>query len=536
MGPSETTFMIPPRAFLRMCRRRMRQRKMVDSSGMAMNGAQLLLRSLIFRRLLRREVLAPDEKHVGLLVPPSIGGALANAALSIDGRVAVNLNYTVSSEVMNQCIARAGIRHVLTSRRVLERFPLDIHAELVYLEELKNKVRLSDKLAAAAQTWLWPVPLLERWLGLTRIEPDDVLTIMFTSGSTGQPKGVMLTHRNVGTNVEAFHRVLHLRDDDVLIGVLPLFHSFGYTTTLWSALMLNAQGAYHYSPLEPRQVGNLARESHATILVATPTFLRSYVRRCPPEDFASLDIVITGAEKLSPELASAFESQFGVRPCEGYGTTELSPVVSTNVPPHRMPDGSDREYREGSVGIPMPGISAKVVDLDSGEDLGPGKSGMLLIRGPNVMKGYLNQPELTAEVMRDGWYVTGDIAVIDDDGFIHITGRESRFSKIGGEMVPHICIEEALAKLLCLDEEELRLVVTAVPDPRKGERIIVLHTGLDCAPEHVCRDLARSGLPPLWIPSPESFCQVEQIPVLGTGKLDLRAIRELALEMFHART
>ncbi len=494
------------------------------------------MRSLILRRLLRREVLARDEKHVGLLLPPSVGGVLANAALSIDGRVAVNLNYTVSSDMMNQCIARAGIRHVLTSRKVLERFPLDIQAEVVYLEDFKDKIGLSDKLVAAAQTWLWPVSLLERWLGLTRIGPDDLLTIVFTSGSTGQPKGVMLSQHNVGTNVEAFHGVLQLREDDVLVGILPLFHSFGYTTTLWSALMLDAQGAYHYSPLEPRQVGNLARESRATILVATPTFLRSYVRRCPPEDFASVEIVITGAEKLSPELASACERQFGVRPLEGYGTTELSPVVSVNVPPSRTADGSDRDCREGSVGRPMPGISAKVVDMDSGQDLGPGKSGMLLIRGPNVMKGYLEQPELTAEVLRDGWYVTGDIAVIDSDGFIHITGRESRFSKIGGEMVPHVCIEEALYKMLSLDEEELRLVVSSVPDERKGERIVVLHTGLDRPPEQACRDLAKSGLPPLWIPSPDSFSQIEQIPVLGTGKLDLKAVKDLALATFRDRT
>jgi acyl-[acyl-carrier-protein]-phospholipid O-acyltransferase/long-chain-fatty-acid--[acyl-carrier-protein] ligase len=184
------------------------------------------------------------------------------------------------------------------------------------------------------------------------------------------------------------------------------------------------------------------------------------------------------------------------------------------------------------VGRPLAGIEAKVVDLETGRDLGPDKSGMLLVRGPNVMKGYLDQPELTAEVIRDGWYVTGDVATIDAEGYIRITGRESRFGKIGGEMVPLTRIEEALGQTLALDEDMVSLAVTCVPDPRKGERLVVLHTGLPKPPEEICRELSRAGLPPLWIPSPDSFCQVDRIPVLGTGKVDLRRLKELALSRF----
>ncbi len=261
--------------------------------------------------------------------------------------------------------------------------------------------------------------------------------------------------------------------------------------------------------------------------------MRSYIRRCEPEDFARLNLVITGAERLPPDVAEAFEKRFGVRPHEGYGTTELSPVVSANIPPSRLPGEFQVGHREGTVGQPMPGVAVKVVDLDTGADLGPDKSGMLLVKGPNVMRGYLGRPDLTAEVMRDGWYVTGDIAVIDDDGFIRITGRQSRFSKIGGEMVPHLRIEEALCEVLKPGEEDqVRLAVTAVPDARKGERIVVLHTGLSCPVDQLCRDLASTGLPPLWVPSPDSFCQVDAIPVLGTGKLDLKRVKELALEKF----
>jgi acyl-[acyl-carrier-protein]-phospholipid O-acyltransferase/long-chain-fatty-acid--[acyl-carrier-protein] ligase len=275
---------------------------------------------------------------------------------------------------------------------------------------------------------------------------------------------------------------------------------------------------------------------------------------------AKLDVVFTGAERLSSEVAAAFEQRFGVRPVEGYGATELSPVVSANLPPSRAVSRKHQGVKEGTVGMPLPGISAKVVDLETGADLGPNKSGMLLVSGANVMKGYYGRPDLTAEVMRkekgditdccrlgelsprqqsqisdvpfSRWYVTGDVAVIDDDGFITITGRISRFSKLAGEMVPHIRVEEAISQTLALDEDDLKLVVTSVPDAKKGERLVVLYTDLVQTPEQICRALAAGGLPPLWIPSPDSFRRVPAIPVLGTGKLDLKRVKDLAAVVF----
>ena len=520
--------------FLRVCRRAMFQSKIADSSGAELTGSNLLLRTLIVRRLLRRKVLHDGEQMIGVLLPPSVGSVVVNAALAVDKRVAVNLNYTLSLAMMNQCIRQAGIRCVLTSRRVLERFPqfASLEAELFVMEDFQREVTLADKIAAAAATWLVPSAVLERWLGLHRIAPDDLMTLVFTSGSTGEPKGVMLSQRNLSSNIEAFGAVLDLRRGDVMLGILPFFHSFGYTTTLWTALGLDLKVVYHYTPLEAGPIGQLCRQHHVNVTVAVPTFLRTYLRRCPPEDFAGMEVVITGSEKLPPRLADEFEAKFGVRPREGYGTTELSPVVSTNVPPGRGRLDEHKGCKEGSVGQPLPGVSAKVVDLDTGADLGPGKSGMLLISGPNVMLGYMNRPDLTAEVMRDGWYVTGDIAVLDAQGFIHITGRESRFSKLGGEMVPHLCIEEAINRVLWNDDDDqLRVVVTAVPDSRKGERIVVLHTGLSMPPDQIRRHLINEGLPPLWIPSADSFYQVDAIPILGTGKLDLKRVKDLAMEV-----
>ena len=534
--------MIPARNFLRMCRRNMGRAKIADSSGLELNCADILTRTLILRRLLRREVLAEDEQYVGLLLPPSVGGVLTNAAISCDCRVSVNLNYTVSAAVMNDCIAQCGIRHVLTSRKVMEKLDLKLDAEVVCLEDLREKLTLLDKITAAMQARLMPLGMLERRLGLTQLDADDVLTVIFTSGSTGQPKGVMLTHKNVGANVESFQSAINLSADDVLVGILPLFHSFGYTTTMWTALMLEPKVVYHYSPLEPRPIGKLARKHGATIMIATPTFLRSYTRRCQPEDFATMEVVLTGAEKLPADVVDAFEKKFGVRPVEGYGATELSPVATLNVPPQRETAAVQQGCKQGTIGRPIPGIEAKIVDLDSGQDIGPDRSGMLLIKGPSVMKGYLGQPELTAEVIRDGWYTTGDVAKIDAEGFVHITGRIARFSKIGGEMVPHIHVEEAIGKILLADretdsdtdEELVELVVSAVPHPKKGERLVVLYTGLSQEPKEICRRLLESGLPPIWIPSPDSFRKIDEIPVLGTGKLDLRAVKDAARKEFPA--
>jgi acyl-[acyl-carrier-protein]-phospholipid O-acyltransferase/long-chain-fatty-acid--[acyl-carrier-protein] ligase len=522
-----------PRTMIRTLRKSLFRWKVADSTGMVMSGGKLLLSTLIFRRLLLRHVLTPEDKCVGILLPPSVGSVLTNAAVSTAGRVTANLNYTSSSDVLNASMHRAGIRRVLTSQRVIDKLGLELDAELVYLEGLKEKVRLSDKLVGIFYTYFVPAVLLDRLLGLHHIRGDDLLTIIFTSGSTGVPKAVMLTHHNIATNVQAVDQVVHPNSSDTILGIVPFFHSLGYMVTLWGPLALDPRVAYHFTPLDAHAVAKLARERQCTILLATPTFLRGYLKRIAPEDFASLKIVVAGAEKLPSALCEAFEKKFGVRPVEGYGATELSPLVSVNVP-HSRSRSLEIDSKEGSVGRPIPGVSVKVVDPETFEPLPINTPGMLLVKGPNVMKGYLGQPEETARVMHDGWYVTGDIAEIDANGFITITGRQSRFSKIGGEMVPHLRVEESLHKILGGEDEEgdLRAVVTSVPDERKGERLIVLHKRLPIPPGDICRQLAAEGLPKLWIPSPDSFLEVDSIPVLGSGKTDLKAVGDLAKKRF----
>lgn len=523
-----------PRQFIRACRRNRRHDKVVDTTGQRLTGGSLLLRTLILRRLFLKHVLQPGETHVGVLLPPSAGAVLVNAAMPLCGRVAVNLNYTVSEEVMNHCIRDAGIRHVITSRQVMKKLDMKIDAEIIYLEDFRKDVTTGDKIVAALQSYLTPAWLLDRWLGLDKIKPNDVITIIFTSGSTGEPKGVMLTYENVGSNVQAIGELVQIDKNDTLLGILPFFHSLGYTVTCWTILTLDLKGAYHFSPLEAQKIGELCREEKGTLLLCTPTFLRSYLKRVPVEDFKTLNVVVGGAEKLPIDLCEAFEEKFGVRPVEGYGTTECSPLVSVNIPKSRQPpDNGFAVYaKEGTVGRPIQGVAARIVDPETGKDLGVDQPGMLLIKGPNIMRGYLNKPDKTAAVLKDGWYTTGDIALVDSDGFIKITGRQSRFSKIGGEMVPHIKIEETLQKVIKAGEDELTVAVTAVPDARKGERLVVVHTALTMSPAEICKGLGEAGLPNIWIPSPDSFVQVEAIPHLGTGKLDLKGLKDLAMAKF----
>ena len=377
--------------------------------------------------------------------------------------------------------------------------------------------------------WFLPGSCLEWTLGGGKKKTlDDLATIIFSSGSTGEPKGVMLTHCNIASNIEQMGQTFMFDRNDSLLGVLPFFHSFGFTVTLWLPAVLGVGAVYHPSPLDLSVVSELVRDFRLTFLMATPTFLQAYLRRCSPEDFGSLEFVLVGAEKLPERLALAFEDRFGVRPLEGYGTTECSPVITVNTRDFRAPGFRQVGGKRGRIGHPLPGVSVRIVDPETREPVPVGMPGLLIVRGPNVMLGYLGKPEKTAEVLQDGWYVTGDIATEDEDGFLSITDRLSRFSKIGGEMVPHIKIEERLHEIAGATEQ--RFVVTAVPDGKKGERLVVLHLLAEEELRVVIERLPEAGLPNLWTPRPNQFFAVEEFPHLGTGKLDLRRIRELALE------
>ncbi|MDE3067907.1 MAG: MFS transporter [Verrucomicrobiota bacterium] len=517
-----------PIAFVNTARNHPFRFAMADAQNARVRFGAALARSVFLARRLRK--IWSGQKMVGILLPPSVPGALVNLAALLLGKVPVNLNYTVSEETLASCLRQCDLKTVVASRAFLDRLKRTLPCQTVLLEETVAGPRLGGKLAAWLGAWFVPDRFLQRLLGAERrTRLDDLATVIFSSGSTGDPKGVMLSHYNIGSNVEQLEQVFRLGARDGLLGVLPFFHSFGFTGTLCLPAILGVGVVYHPNPLEAKAIGPLARRHQLTFLLATPTFLQLYLRGCPAEDFGSLRVVMTGAEKLPDRLAAAFEERFGIRPLEGYGCTECAPAVAVNTPDFRSAGFRQVGAKRGKIGHPLPGVSVRIVPVENpwnGESLPPGQPGLLLVSGPNVMQGYLGKPENTAEVLRNGWYCTGDIAVVDEDGFLQITDRLSRFSKIGGEMVPHVRIEEKLHELAGATEQTF--AVAGVPDDKKGERLAVLHKLAD-GPLRACLDkLSGCDLPNLWKPRADQFFRVDNFPLLGTGKLDLRKVKEVA--------
>jgi acyl-[acyl-carrier-protein]-phospholipid O-acyltransferase / long-chain-fatty-acid--[acyl-carrier-protein] ligase len=450
---------------------------------------------------------------------------LANLGVSLAGRVPVNLNFTGGKEAMAYAAAQCGIRTVITSKVFLAKAKLDAPEGAVYLEDIMASLTKGQKIFALIKARFAPTA----WL-TPKGDPDSLATVIFSSGSTGVPKGIMLSHFNLATNVEAVLQIFSLDERDRIIGVLPLFHSFGFMATIWLPLFTGGGVIYHPNPTDAKVIGELIHKYKGTFLLSTPTFCGTYMRKCTREQFASLRFVVVGAEKLRESLRQEFEETFGIDLMEGYGMTEMSPVVAVNTPNFREGKEVQIGTKHGTVGLPIPGVAVRIVDPDTMEPLPPGQEGMLLVKGPNRMLGYLNDPERTAQVFHGDWYITGDMAKVDEDGFVAITDRFSRFSKVGGEMVPHLLVEEMISKA-CGDAP---CVVTGLPDERKGERLAVLYTDSTITPEELWHRLSKTDLPKLWLPKLENIHHVDELPVLGTGKLDLRGVRVRALELSSA--
>jgi len=504
--------------FFATARRCSGQLAMADSTGMKLSYGQALIATLAFARVIRR--LTEGQEMVGLMLPASVGGALANIATLAAGRIPVNLNFTAGGDSIAVAIERCKIRTIITSKTFLEKAGIAGTPAMVFLEDIRKSVTRTDKLTALLHAKLAPMALLRQQYGSTT-DPDALATVIFSSGSTGVPKGVMLTHKNILNNIDGFADLFPMTARDCFIGVLPFFHSFGLTGTLWFPLISGCAVAFHPNPMDAKVVGELAATYQGTMLIATPTFANAYMRRCTREQFQHMRHVVVGAEKLRQPLADAFAQHFGVGLMEGYGCTEMSPVISVNF----ARAGAPKPSKPGSVGRPIKGVSAKVVDQHTGEGPVVGREGLLLVKGDCLMRGYLGEPERSSEVLRDGWYVTGDIGSIDDDGFITITDRLSRFSKIGGEMVPHLRIEDAINEVL----GEVCAAVTAVPDESRGERLVAFYTRQDVPASHVWEQLNQTALPRLWLPRKDHVIPVEAIPTLGSGKIDLRGLRQMAI-------
>jgi len=516
------------REFIRSMRRYPFRLAMADHNRPRVSSLQALIGSIVLARTLRP--YWKDQQRVGVLLPPTVATALVNVAAPLCGKTIVNLNYTVGKSGLEAAVELAGLRTLVTSRTFVERAKLELPdgPSVIWLEDLAKTIGAGQKALAALLALFAPCRLIERACGQTTpLTPDSMATIIFSSGSTGEPKGVMLSHFNIDANSQGATQVLHFYQGERVLGILPFFHSFGYMV-FWFVMSNNAAMIFHPSPLDVAAIGEIIRRHRITFIVTTPTFLQLYSRRCTPEQFSSVRVILTGAEKLSARLAEAVEDRFGIGPIEGYGVTECAPVIAVNCPDFRAAGYYQPASRRGTVGQPLPGVSLRIVDPDSYAPLPNGSPGMLLVKGPNVMNGYLGREDLTTQAMRDGWYITGDIASLDEDGFLTITDRLSRFSKIGGEMVPHGKVEEALQHAAGADTQVF--AVTGLPDEKKGERLTVLHTLDDDLIPGILAKVSASGLPNLFIPSRSQFVKVDALPVLGTGKLDLRGVKRIATE------
>lgn len=504
-----------------------------DESHKKVTRLTLLCQAIALARMLRPKWKETDQT-VGILLPSSMSALLANLALSIAGKTIVNLNYSASQEDFNFFVKDTGINTLLTSKSFFEKqsllFPR--HLTILFIEDFFSKIDGKLLFSSGLIGLAAPMTFLQKICGNTKVDNvDDILTILYTSGCTTPSQGVKLSHFNISSNIEGVAQVVpSATKKDKLLHTLPLFHSFGYMT-MWLGLNHGIPLVMHSNPLDAIAIGKLVKEQKVTMLWTTPTFLNAYTTQVPPEMFGSLRFVLTGAEKLVTKHSEAFNERFGIRPVESYGTTECSPIIATSTLDIRLPGIYQTGSLPGSVGQPLPGVMVRIVDPDSFEELPLGTEGLLLVKGPNVMQGYANRPDLTKLAMQGEWYITNDIAVIDENEFIIITDRIARFSKINGEMIAHTKIEEVLHNVS--NTPDHRFVVTTVPS-EKGESLAIVHTAPQSEiPQLItlfCSQLSAEELSNFFIPTLDHFIPIDSIPLLATGKVNFRFIKQYATE------
>ncbi len=514
---------------------------MADSTGVEVSGNRFIAGVVMIASALKP--LLKESQNIGVLLPTSVGGSMGNMALLSLGKTVVNLNYSSGEASLQHALKIANITKVVASKQFVTKLKakgFDVTGvlegvEVVYLEEIKEKMRKIKGILTLMIVKLLPTSLLSL-LYVKDAKPEDTAAILFSSGSEGRPKGIELSHQNMMGNIKQSITLINPTDSDVMLGTLPIFHSFGLTVTTLLPLIEGIPVVCHPDPTDGFGIGKIAAKYEATMLFATATFFRLYTRnkKLHPLMFKHLRMVIAGAEKLPQEVRDAFRVKFGHEIYEGYGATETTPVASINIPDVLLLDTWKPQigHKVGTVGLPVPGSSFKIVDPESFEELPTGEEGMILIGGTQIMKGYIGDPQKTASVIKeiDGirWYVTGDKGRLDEDGFLTIVDRYSRFAKVGGEMVSLGLVEQEIAKLL---GENDQIAIAALPDAKKGEKLVLLLEG-EMEVEELQAKVKELGLNPLFVPS--EYYKVEELPKLGTGKADFKGAKRLAGELCDA--
>ena len=490
-------------------------------------AAEVAVEGIMISRYLRR-ICHADEEYMGVMLPNSVAAVCSIIGVQLTDRTPAMLNYTASPESVRSSVEKAGIRHIITSRAFIEKMKIQSLPEMIFIEDIQKRY------GGRGRKFFWHTVLRilssrELMRLLAPASWDDVnkvAVLIFSSGSTGNPKGIMLTHHNINGDVAAVIKTTDWHRNDRILGNLPLFHSFGMNTCLWLPMLTGARVVMIPNALDAKLASTVLREQKITVLMTTPGFLQIYMRGAKPEDFKSIRLTVAGAEKLRSDIADKYYEMTGLAISEGFGSTELSPIVSINIA-SSVSDLGTKIAKKGSIGPALTGVCVKIVDPETFELRKENCDGLLIVKGAIVMKGYLNDPEKTAEVIRDNWYITGDIGHMDRNGFITITGRFTRFSKIAGEMVPHELVEREINNILLPDRRVI--AVSGAADARKGEKLLVFYCDETLVkPGEIVRQLREKKIPNLWIPHADNFIKVDDLPMLGSGKLDLHRLAVLS--------
>lgn len=525
-----------PQAFIRTAKQEPTEWAITEVKDTPLSHARLLTGCAIFARRIKKTA----GKNIGLLVPTTNAGAIANMASLMAGKTVVNINFTAPVESMLSALEQSEVETIVTAHKFVAKLktrgidvePLFEGRNVLYMEDIKAGVSKAEGLRTLLMVKLLPTFMLQ-WILCKRANLEDTAAILFSSGSEGAPKGVMLSHRNIMGNLRQTSDVLNVRDYDKIMATLPLFHAFGLTVTCFMPLIEGIPVVCHPDPTDAPNIGKGVARFRATIMCATSTFLRIYTRnsKLHPMMLDSLRVVVAGAEKLDPKVREAFETRFRVPIQEGYGCTETTPVAGVNLPDHLVVGEWHVQVgtKQGTVGLALPGSTFRIVDPDTLEELPTGEDGLILIGGTQIMKGYLNNAEKTADtiVELDGirWYKSGDKGHLDEDGFLTIVDRYSRFAKLGGEMVSLTAVEGEVRRIL--NQPELPLVAVNMPDAKKGEKVVLLVESEES--EDLRDQLIKGGMPGLMVPA--KVHAVDAVPVLGSGKTNFSAAREMAEEL-----
>lgn len=464
-----------------------------------------LIASLIFAHRFKHI----KDKYVGVMVPSSAAAFLTILGLLMQGKVPVFINYSTGAEQnCRYAQDRCGFKTILTSKALVEKINCSIIPGMIFLEDISESLTKAEKLRALLHSKLKTGMIIN---SLPKVTEDDNAAILFTSGSENDPKAVQLTHKNICTNVHDLIEVFDLVKDDIVLLALPIFHVFGLTTGFWVAMLLNGSVVTCANPLEFKKIPTYIREEKVTLVPGTPAFFSAYLREAKLGDFESVRIMVPGADKTPDWLQEAYRQKHNLELLEGYGTTETSPVIATN---------TLTAHRIGSVGRVMPSVRVKIVDVNTGAELDRGEDGKILVKGDSVMKGYFDDIESTSMRIRDGWYDTGDMGMLDEDDFLWHRGRLKRFVKIGGEMVSMVKIENVLEQLVPTGVD---VCVVEIPDSRKGARLVAVVTG------HVHKHeiIKKMGKQLPQIAIPKKIIMFPELPKMGSGKVDFRSVTKM---------